>query len=96
MKTETIYWKVHTPNLLKEMGNNNPSLACMRSPLMILADLLYQVGKRAAELNDPKLNELMMRLTIYESADPQSEHYDERLVSKYLDNGEDSKIKRNK
>ena len=66
-----LQWKVHTPTLLKEMLNNNPGMECFRIPLSVFGLLLYQVGERAAQLNDPELNDLMMRLTIYEEADPE-------------------------
>lgn len=73
MKTE-LQWKVHTPNLLKEILNN-PQAGILRTPINILGKLLYQVGERAKEINDPTLNKLMMQLTIYSQADPGSKDY---------------------
>ena len=35
-----LSWSVHTSNMLKEIGNNNPSLSGMRSPLIIFGSLL--------------------------------------------------------
>lgn len=76
-------WKVHTPNLLKEIAQNSGN-AILARPLQIFGEILYQVGERAAELNDPKLNALMLRLTIYEEADPESKYYKPELVKKIL------------
>ena len=42
----------------------------------IFGKLLAKVGERAAELNDPQMNNLMCRLTIYTCADPESKDYD--------------------
>ena len=69
-------WKVHLPNLLHEIGDNNPTMAAMRIPLTVTARILAQVAERSSQLNDPKLNELMCRLTLYEIADPASDGYD--------------------
>lgn len=69
-----MQWKVHTHQLLKEVLTNN-SMAILQKPLNIFQSLLAAVGERAAELNDPELNALMCRLTIYDIADPQSKDY---------------------
>jgi hypothetical protein len=45
------------------------------------------VGERASELNDPQLNALMCRLTIYEIADPESKNYKPRVVKKIMKEG---------
>lgn len=63
-------WKVHTPNLLKEALSNHGA-EMLRTPLRIFADILYAVAERASELNDPELNTLMLRLTLYEAGDPE-------------------------
>lgn len=67
-------FRVHTPQLLDEIAScsNQPIL---KIPLNMLRMLLAQVGKRAAELNDPKLNALMCQLTIYSVADPYNKDY---------------------
>jgi hypothetical protein len=46
--------------------------------------LLSDVAERAAAINDPELNKLMMRLALYEVADPNSDKYDSQLVIEYL------------
>jgi len=78
-----LEWRVHTANLLQEILNN-PGTEILHIPLNIFARLLMQVGERAAELNDEKLNKLMMQLTIYSAADPLSEDFDQSAVDYYL------------
>lgn len=77
-------WRVHTPNLLKEIGNNTQQ-PILSKPLMIFGNLLYQVGERAATINDPVLNKLMIRLTLYTIADPESEDYDPKKIQEILE-----------
>ncbi len=55
----------------------------------MLRDLLCQVATRASQLNDRELNKLMMRLTLYEIADPESREYDKDFVAKYLEEKEE-------
>lgn len=79
-------WRVHVPNLLKEMGNNNAEFSvAMRTPLIILGNLLHQVVEEASRINDPALNALMCRLTIYECADPESPNYDPDLTKQTIE-----------
>lgn len=73
-------WRVHTYNLLKEISDHSGQVA-IQKPLQIFGELLYDVGRRAAELNDPRLNALMLRLTIYTAADPESPDYNPDLVA---------------
>jgi hypothetical protein len=87
-------WKVHTPNLLVEILNNQGS-SILERPLQIFANILYKVSERASEINDPELNQLMARLTMYEMADPELKGHDPEalayvLSDKYL---QDSKVK---
>ena len=78
-----VDWRCHTSNLLEEILNN-PGTGILRAPLVIFSRLLAQVAERAAELNDPRLNELMVRLTLYELADPERPDYDKEAVEKLL------------
>lgn len=71
-------WKVHTPNLLAETLTN-PGTSALRVPFRIFGELLLLVAERALTLNDHELNCLMMRLTLYEQADPASPLYDKEL-----------------
>ena len=63
----------------------------LRIPIGIFVKLLYEVGQRASELNDPELNKLMIRLTIYEIADPENKNYDKELCDKILKGENESK-----
>ena len=81
----TLNFRCHTPNLLKEIAGSMTESQAVLSPLRILGSLLYEVGERAAELNDAKLNALMCRLTIYEIADPESPVYNELLAREIMD-----------
>lgn len=76
MKTHLIGWKVHTPALLKEVLRN-PGAGILAQPMRIFGDLLGQVAARAIELDDPKLNILMMRLALYDQADPEKHSFED-------------------
>lgn len=70
-----LQWRVHLPRLIVEILQN-PSCAILRQPLLITRSIIAEVATRASELNDPKLNELMLRLALYEKGDPESPNYD--------------------
>lgn len=90
-------WRVHTPNLLREILSGHTGGWIFNQPLRILGDLLHSVGTRAAELNDPELNALMARLTIYSVADPTSPDFDqERFVRVLIDAEKAKKVKAGK
>lgn len=76
-------WRVHTPNMLDEILIN-PNLWIMRQPLRIFGNILAELAEHAAELNDPKLNLLMARLTLYAQADPASPDYDRNIIDKLV------------
>jgi hypothetical protein len=78
-KIDTPYWRVHTTNMLKEVLVNQ-EMAIMARPFDIFAKILYALADRAREINDPELNSLMCRLTLFSTADPESEYYDERVT----------------
>jgi hypothetical protein len=80
--TEKLEWTIHTPNLLKEIAQN-PDCAILSTPLNLFRRILGRVADRAIELNDDLLNALMIRLTLYSVADPDSPDYDRAIVEKY-------------
>jgi len=88
-----LIWRVHTPNLLKEVAQN-PNVAPIAMALQILGLVLYEVGECASRLNDPEMNALMCRLTIYDIADPHSESYDLEELKKILIKGHKAHIER--
>lgn len=74
---KVIKYRLHAPKFFKELLEFNPQVAqWARIPVLQFRALLAQVGQRAAELNDPKLNWLMARLTIYSAVDPSEPDYD--------------------
>jgi len=81
-----LKWKVNTPQLLKEILQNNET-RILAVPIQIFSNILHEVGDRAAELNDPKLNALMCRLAIYEISDPYNPNFDKELTREVIENG---------
>jgi hypothetical protein len=80
---KTLGWQVHTYGLFKEILSD-PQNRMLTTPLNILLDLLRKVAIRASELNDKKMNELMIRLCLYSIANPEDPEYNPKLVSKIL------------
>ena len=84
--SRTVQWRVNTPQLLKEIIGNNET-AVLSKPLAIFGRILAEVGERASEINDPKLNALMCRLAIYEVSDPYNSNYDAELTNATIEAG---------
>lgn len=84
MATRAMKWRVHTPNLLREVLSN-PGTSMLVQPMNIFAALLAEVAQRATELHDPTLDQLMLRLALYEQGDPASPDYDGSLVEHYVE-----------
>ena len=82
----TVQWRVNTPQLLKEIISNNET-SVLSKPVAIFGRILAEVGERAAEINDPKLNALMCRLAIYEVSDPYNPNYNAELTNKTIEAG---------
>ncbi len=76
-----LNWRCHTPRLFEEMLIN-PGMTVFVQPLQIFKGILVQVAQRAIELDDDKLNLLMLRLTLYDCSDPQLENYDPDAISR--------------
>lgn len=66
MNDHALKWRSHLPNLLMEIVENNPTAWALRMPVILTREILVEVATRAAQLNDPALNILMLRLTMYE------------------------------
>lgn len=84
MSTITYQTRVHTPEMIKEILTSK-DMGIMHIPLLILRGILAEVAQRSAELNDPKMNALMMRLTLYEVSDPNSKEYNADLVNQTIE-----------
>ena len=78
-ETKTLKWRCHTTRLFEEIFCNTGTSALLQ-PLLIFRSILTEVAQRAIELNDDKLNLLMLRLTLYECADPLSENYNPAII----------------
>jgi hypothetical protein len=81
--TKHLKWKVAIQPLFEEVILNKEN-ECFKIPFRIILDLLRQVGERATELNDPKLNALMLRLGLYSISNPKDHEYDPELVTNVL------------
>lgn len=57
---------VNTKGLIEEIMQSNEHTWILKIPLETLYNLLRQVAFRCNEINDPRLNELMLRLNLYE------------------------------
>jgi hypothetical protein len=80
----TLKWQVHTRGLFEEITNGSNTNGVFKIPLNIMLGVLREVAQRATELNDPKMNELMVRLSLYSVANPDDPEYNPELVSKIL------------
>jgi hypothetical protein len=67
-ETENLarYISVDVKSLITEIIENNPNTWILKIPLTQLYELLRQVAQRCTEINDPRLNELMLRLDLYD------------------------------
>lgn len=95
----SLEWRVNTPAFLKEIFDGYPSEngAILFQPLNIFREVLVEVAERASQLNDPIMNALMVRLSLYGIADPyDKENYDHNALTKVLNHPEYIKYKRNK
>ena len=59
---------VDVKGLFEEIINFNEHTWFLQIPLQTLYDLFSQVTSRCNEINDPRLNELMLRLNLYETS----------------------------
>lgn len=84
--SDELLWRVNTAGLLSEIQNCGGA-AILDKPINIFGKLLFSVGERAAQLNDPELNALMCRLAIYSISDPYSEDHDAELTSEIIKEG---------
>lgn len=65
-----MVFRVDTMALLNEIADAglDRRMGILKIPLNVFKNLLGQVAQRAIELNDPKLNILMLSLNLYEVA----------------------------
>lgn len=78
-------WRVHVHDLFKEIADNSQQGIQITAPLQITLELLKRIAQRAIEINDPEMNKLMIRLSLYSISDPHDPEYNPKLVSKLLE-----------
>ena len=64
-----LEWRVDTVSLIKQLledSNISASNGVFVKPVNIFLTILSQVANRAIELDDPTLNVLMLRLSLYD------------------------------
>ena len=85
-------FRVHTPNLFKEMWECS-GMRIYAKVIRIYLALVNDVAQRATEINDPVLNALMLKLRLY---DVEKESDIPKLIDKMKEEYEQSKpIKQN-
>jgi len=78
IKSDELNFRVHTPNLLKEItdfSSSNGLPGIFFIPINQFRILLLKVAERAAELNDPILNKCMFDLALYDNCEPNNPNY---------------------
>ena len=70
MAKDYMTCSVNTIGLLTEIVDSglDRRMGVLKTPINQFRHLLAQVAQRATELNDPKLNVLMLRLWLYEAS----------------------------
>ena len=70
MAKKYMQFSVNTIGLLTEIVDCglDRRMGVLKTPINQFRHLLVQVAQRATELNDPKLNVLMLRLWLYEAS----------------------------
>ena len=70
MDKNYMTFSVNTIGLLTEIVDSglDRSMGVFKTPINLFRQLLVQVAERATELNDPKLNIIMLRLWLYEAS----------------------------
>ena len=66
MRGEPLKWRCHLPNLFDEIINGHPSPGPLIGSVNITKQILVELAERAAEIDDPQLNILMLRLSMYD------------------------------
>ena len=64
-KVLSLGFRVDTPQLLKEIAQNN-GVSALKVPLNVLQHWLGRLSERAIELDDPELNIIMLSMALYE------------------------------
>lgn len=79
---QPIEWRCNVIGLLQEMVLNNEKMGIFKQPVNILGHILHELAERAIELDDVKLNQIMIRLNLFEGSLPHEPGFDKK--SEYL------------
>jgi len=82
--TKRLGWRCHTPNLIHEIGDCN-ELGPVVPALRIFQTLLVQLSEVAIEIDNPKLNSMMVRLTLYSAGEPSNPDYNAKQIYEILE-----------
>jgi len=85
-KKTRLYWRCNTPGLLKESLENMDASSrngVLQKPFTILMHLLAELAETAIEVDDPRINCMMLRLGLYEHGIPN--HPEFKKAQEYLD-----------
>ncbi|MFV0311488.1 MAG: hypothetical protein ACK5KN_07555 [Dysgonomonas sp.] len=82
-----MVWTCHTPRLIEEIVNCAipRNMGILFQPLNIFKNYLAAIADRAAQINDPILNDIMCKMVLYEEADPYSKEYNPEKLRKVED-----------
>ena len=96
MKTY-MQFRVDTVSLLKEIADAGlpRNMGVLKIPINIFKSLLGEVAQRATEINDPRLNILMLRLTLYEVPNSKITEMIEHMEKLVVEEEECKKSERN-
>lgn len=74
-----LYFKIDLPQFLKEIADCglDRKMGTLKIPLNIARQYLCMIAERAAEINDPQLNLLMIETRLYETPAPNTKEYRE-------------------
>jgi len=67
-ESDGLAWRIHFPNLLKEILVNDGCKA-LAVPLNIIGQTLHDLAELAIEIDDPRLHLMMFDMTLYDVAD---------------------------
>jgi uncharacterized membrane protein len=75
-----VPWRINTPNLFKEIINNNPEMWIMEQPLKILLSKLLHIAKLANDKQDKEIMKICCELALYAECDEESGKYNQDMV----------------
>ena len=83
-----LEFKVHLPQLLQEISNNE-GMAAVSMPIKILQGILTELAHCAIRVNDPQLHSIMCKLALYAVADPyDKQDFDADITAQIIAEGD--------